>query len=195
METLDHDHTIHTQRGAGDDKLFVTFHQHYMLNEEKTANEGRPIYDDMAFIRIVTPGNRDTIIDRPVRPEDKFRFPKQHAAFVAGEEGLAGATRLEEWTPMPRSMVEELRYFGFRSVEHVADANDQVLSKMPGLREWSARAKAFLIAAKDSSAITRAEAANSALQSQIDTLKATVEELSKLKAAPEGATALPTGKK
>lgn len=162
-----------------------------MLNEEKTALEGRPIYDDMTFCRIVTPGNRDSIVDRPIRPEDKFRFPKQHAQFVAGETEIGVGTRLEEWTPMPRSMVEELRYFGFRTVEHVAEANDAVLGKMPGLRDWSARAKAFLLAAKDASAITKAEADKKEMQSQIDMLKEQIEALGKLKDAPAGGKALP----
>lgn len=191
MDALDHDHAIHTTRGAGDEKLFVTFRNHYMLNEEKTATEGRPIYDDMPFVRIVTPGNRDSVIDRPTRPDDKFRFSKQYAMFVAGESEIGNGTRLEEWSPMPRSMVEELRYFNFRTVEHVAEAGDAVLSKMPGLREWQARAVAFLAAAKDSAVVTRAEADKKELQSQIDVLKQTIEDMAKLKDAPSGGKALP----
>lgn len=194
MDTIDHDYAIHTKQGGGDDKLFVTFHNHFLLDQEKTDAEGRPMYIDSVFCRIVTPGNRDSIIDRPIRPEDKFRFAKQHAQFMAGEADIGVGTRLEEWTPMPRSMVEELRYFGFRTVEHVRDANDAVLSKMPGLREWQGRANAFLKAAGDTAAVTKAEAANQVLQNQIEALQEQVRQLALLAKAPEGATPLPSGK-
>jgi len=115
--------------------------------------------------------------------------------FQQGETEIGNGTRLEEWSPMPRSMVEELRFFGFRTVEHIAEANDGAMSKMPGLREWSSRAKAFLKAAHDSSAITKAEAERAKLQAEVDALKEQVAELAKLARPPEGGVALPVGKK
>lgn len=186
METLDHDYSLHTRQGAGDDKLYVVFYNHYTLNDLKTAEEGRPVHDDAVFIRIVTPGDRDNIIDRMMRPEDKFRFPKQFERFKAGEAEIGSGTRLEEWTMMPRSMVEDLRYFGFRTVEHVAEAHDAIMSKTPGLREWQARAKAFLKAAGDTAAVSKAEAERAALQNQIETLQQQVAELSRMAKVPEG---------
>lgn len=177
METLDYDYTVHQRQGAGDDKLFVMFHNGITPDSERTEAEGRPIFRDETYVRIITPGDRNNIIDRPMRPEDKHRFSRQYAAFQAGTAELGTGTPLTEWSPMPRSMVEELRYFGFRTVEHVAEAGDQALGKMPGLRDWQNRAKVFLEAAKASSGESKFMGELERRDSEIAVLKDQVEKL------------------
>ncbi len=191
METLDHDFQMHTRQGAGDEKLYVVFHPHYVQDVEKTALEGRPIFEDAVFIKIITPGDRDNIINRPIRPEDKFRFPKQWAQFENGQAELGSGTRLEEWTLMSRSMVEELRYLGFRTVEHVAEAGDQVLSKVPGLREFQSRAKVWLAKAKEAAGDTKLQSELEKRDAQIAALEEQVTQLARMAQAPEGATLAP----
>jgi hypothetical protein len=73
--------------GAGDDKLFIQFRNHYVPDVENSEAEGRPIFRDCPFIRIITPRRRDNVVDRPVRPEDKMRFPRQWAQYQNGESG------------------------------------------------------------------------------------------------------------
>lgn len=193
--TLDHDFTDHVKQGAGDEKLFAMFHNHFTPDTEKSEQEGRPIFNDEVYLRIITPGNRDAVVDRPIRPTDKLRFPRQWAAFQAGEAELGSGTRLEEWSMMPRSMVEELRYFGFRTIEHVSEANDAVLGKMPGLRDWKAKATRFLAAAKDTAELTKRDAELAKRDGQIAALTAQVESLAKMVKVPEGAQSIEVANK
>src|SRR6266481_6333615 len=52
---------------------------------------GRPIFDEVEHIRIIAPGGKDNINDRPVTLADKRRFPRQYAAFKAGQSQIAAS--------------------------------------------------------------------------------------------------------
>ncbi len=191
METLDHDYTQHTRQGAGDDKLFVVFENFYTPDVMKSEEEGRPIFIDEVYVRIVTPGDRDNVIFRPIRPQDKQRFPRQYAAFQTDSTSVGDGTRLEEWTMMSRSMVEELKYLGFRTVEHIAEASDASCMKVPGLREMKARALAWLDKSKKTAEVTKAQAVIDEQNSQIKALQEQIAELAKLVKPVEGGQSLP----
>jgi hypothetical protein len=143
VEVYEYDHNLFSVEGAGDEKLFVQFHNDILKNETKSAAEGRPIYDDTIFVKIFTPGDRNNIIDRPATEIDKRRFHKQFAAFQGNKEQVTG-TPLAEWPIMSRSMTEELRYFGFQTVEQLAQASDEATSRMAGLASFKAKAIAYL---------------------------------------------------
>ena len=72
-------------RFAGDAKLFVVFFNHPRKDEAKTLEEGRPMFKDEIYVRIMVPGDKDSVIVRPARDMDKQRFAKQLAAFEQGE--------------------------------------------------------------------------------------------------------------
>lgn len=143
METYEFDHNLFSVQGAGDEKLFVQFHTAALKNEARSAEEGRPIFDETVFVKIFTPGDRNNIIDRPATEIDKRRFAKQFAQFEGNKEQVTG-TPLAEWPIMSRSMAEELKYFGFQTVEQLAQASDQALSRMAGLSSFKAKAIAYL---------------------------------------------------
>lgn len=191
METLDHDYSVHIKQGAGDDKLFVMFENYFTPDTVKSDEAGRPIFNDEVYIRIVTPGDRDNVIHRPVRPEDKRRFPKQWLAFSTDENGVGNGTRLEEWSLMSRSMCEELRYLNFRTVEHVAEANDASCGKVPGLREMKSRAVAWLAKAADAAATSKQQAVIDDQNAKIAALMEQVEALTLLAKPVQGAFQLP----
>src|SRR6185295_8097500 len=109
--------------GAGDEKLLVIFHWDIVKDDMQSIEEGRPIYRDTEFVRIFVPGDKNNVIDRPVRPGDKTRFPKQYDAFKAGagEEGQLDGTPLKDWPMVGRAQCAELHYFGIRTVEQLAE--------------------------------------------------------------------------
>jgi hypothetical protein len=187
MDELDHDHSQHFRQFAGDEKLYKMFYKGLVPNEEASAEQGRPIFREVIMIKIITPGNRDNIVDREMQPHDKIRFRETWARFEKGEHELGTGTPLAEWPLVSRSMAEELKFFGFFSVEHVAEANDAVMSKMPGLRELSGRAKAWLTATKDTEGTAKALKENEDLKSQIAALTAQVADLAKMAVVPPNA--------
>jgi hypothetical protein len=162
------------KQGAGDEKLFVVFHMDILQDDAASTNEGRPIYRDTEFVRIFIPGDKSNVIDRPVRPSDRTRFPKQYSAFKAGggEEAQLVGTPLKDWPMMGRAQCAELHYFGIRTVEQLADVRDDITLKMPGLTSLKQTAGVWLQKAKST-----AEAAK--ISKQLDQMKQTNDEQSR----------------
>ncbi len=108
---------LYKNRTAGDDKLVVMFYQGVMKNEAESAKEGRAIFDNVDFIKIFLPGDRNNIVERPVSADDKVRFAEKYKRYKESKESEEGSgTPLAEWPIITRSMAEELRYLGFRTV-------------------------------------------------------------------------------
>ena len=82
-----------------------------MLNEFRSKEEGRPIYDECDFVKIMRPGDSLSIIDTFVRPEHKVRFRRQWQAYQdaqglsadAGSRATDGdsAVRMARHLPFP----------------------------------------------------------------------------------------------
>src|SRR4051812_45528342 len=118
------DPDMFSRPNAGDEQLFVVFYMGIVKNEQRTVDEGRPIFDDVECVRIIVPGDRNNINDRPASDVDKRRFAKQYAMFKQGvkEEDQVSGTRLTDWPFLTRAQCEELKYLGLRTVEHLSEA-------------------------------------------------------------------------
>lgn len=182
METLDYDHRVFTE-GSGFDReadknLAVRFFTHPIRNDEKTASEGRPIFDDQDMVEIRVRGDRNNIIIRPVRPEDTMRFRDAWKAFEQREDIKESGTPLKEWPIMAASTVEELRYMGFFTVEQVANASDSVCSKFAGLQNFKQKAKLYIEQTKDANAvISKLAKENDDTKSQLEMAQRQIAEL------------------
>ena len=147
-----------------DAALVVRFHREAVLQPFRTKQENRPIYEDVDFIKIFTPGNQLNIIDTPVRDEHKQRFPQQWAAYQASHAtGGEIGTPVSEWTFLTKSMAEEFKALKFFTIEQLANASDlqlQSLGMMGGMNPHviRERAKAYLSAAAGT-ALPQAQAA------------------------------------
>lgn len=136
-----------------DNRLFVEFYLHYVKDEEASVKEGRPIFRDAEFVRILVPGDRNNVIERPVDEFDRRRFAARYERWKAsGEASQDVGTKLEQWPLVTRSQVEEYRYFGVRTVEQLADVHDTACSKVPGMADMRDKAQAWLAATKDTKA-------------------------------------------
>ena len=143
-----------------DHGLAVRFYLREEENNYKSSVEGRPIYDSVDFIRIQIPGDSTTVIEAPVNEDHKGRFPLEWARYLnekaeGGRESFSG-TPLTEWTSVTRAQAMELRHYGYYTVEQVAQASDQNISRlgmMVGMAPLSFRdkARAFIAQAKDAS--------------------------------------------
>lgn len=78
---------------------------------------------------------------------------------------------------MSNAMVEEMRHFGFFTVEHIAGARDDLVAKFPGLMNMKNRAKSFLELAKGNAPLERLQSQLDAERSEKEALKAQVADL------------------
>jgi hypothetical protein len=133
------DLAMNNGRYHGDETLLVKFYKHPRINAAKTAEAGRPIFEDKAYIQIMQPGNKDSIVIRPATQMDKARFSEHFRKFEAREDQEAvEGTPLDEWAGITRSQCEELKYLNIKTVEQlsaVSDSNAQGIMGIAYLKE------------------------------------------------------------
>ena len=133
-----------------DAALVVKFYSKAVHQPFPSVAAGRPIYENVDYIQIFTPGNQLNIIDTPVRPEHKQRFRAQWMEYESGRgSGMEKGTPLTQWPAISAAQAEEFRAVKFFTVEQLALASDlqlQSLGMIGGMNPAVIRdrAKAFL---------------------------------------------------
>lgn len=145
-------------------KFFFAYNENY----EKTLAAGRPIYDEIESISLQWPGQDETV--RKVEPQDIREYPEKYRAFREGNEPIAEGTPLASWPPMNPNALRELQYLGFKTVEQLAAATDDVKKKLGPLSRFCKTAKDWV------------DASNSH-QGEVVKLKALLEEAERKQAA------------
>lgn len=100
----------------------------------------------MPSVRVKFPGSDETVI--PVEEKHKREYPEKWAAFTKNLEQPTEGTPLENWPMMTRPIVQELKHFGFRTIEQLAEGLDDAKRKLGPLGVWIKKAKEYLKAAQ-----------------------------------------------
>ena len=172
-------------RFAKDDSLYVRFYSHPKQDPVKSAEEGRPIFNDTEYVSIMVPGDKTSIIERPARDMDRQRFAKHYAAFKNDAEEVLEGTPLAAWPGLTRSQVEELRYFNIRTVEQLATVSDSHAQKFMGINTLRNKAQAYIEAAAGNAATDKMALELESRDNEITALKQAVEELQALAKKPK----------
>jgi hypothetical protein len=178
METFDSDHNLFSRANAGDEQLFVVFYMGVIKDEGRSEQEGRPIFNDVECVRIIVPGDKNNVVDRPASKQDKQRFAKQYGMFREGrtEEEQVSGTRLNEWPYLTRAQAEELKYLGIKTVEQLANVRDDITGKVPGLVSLKQNAAVWLAKATKSAEAAQMAKRMQDQDSELANLKQVVQE-------------------
>lgn len=162
LQTYDQAAVMEDQpRFALDKKLFVQFYLRAVLNNFKSAQEGRPIFDEVDYVRIIVPGDKNTVIDTKATPEYTTRFASRFELYKKNQSQAVTGTPLEVWPQMTVGQVAELKAMHIHTVEQLAELPDNLAQRIMGSHDLRRRAVAFLdLAAGD--------AANSKLSAELD---------------------------
>ncbi len=178
------EHSYHVSHGE-DRGLHVEFVMEAVEQTFESQQKGRPIYKDEAFIIIRPPGGK-TENKRKVRleqygdaPPDTVRWPQQWAQFQAKQEQTQSGTPLEQYPPLSKSQVMELKGCKIFTVEQLSSIPDTGFAGVPilDIRKLRDTAKNYLKNAADGSAVTALEAENARLKGDVEALKAQFAEL------------------
>jgi hypothetical protein len=165
------DLAMNNGRHHGDAHLLVKFFMHPRLNQLKTKEMSRPIYEEQAYIQIMQPGNKDAIIIRPAMEMDKARFAEHYRKFEAREsQDHFEGTLLDEWPGITRSQCEELKFLNIRTVEQLANLTDSNAQNVMGLNMLKQKANEFIEASEKNATTEKfaeLEAKYDALMAQI----------------------------
>lgn len=135
-----------------DDLLHVEFYWCEPIDKWASDEKGREIKGPrQPFVRIMKPGDQTSIIETRVREDHKARWPKKwlywqmKEGLISGGENIPG-WKVEEWPEVigNDSLLNELKYLRFYTVEQIAGASDSQVQGMgmigPSLREKAKRA-------------------------------------------------------
>lgn len=165
--------TIEYSEGRGKDIARPEFSIVPVQDKAASAREGRPIFHDREMVKIRIPGDRLIDWDGEVDDAIRARFPEAYAAFKRGETRSATGTPLDEWPPLTKSRVYELKASGIMTVEEYADVPDGVLGKLGmNAREEREKARVYIKNAKDNAASSALAAENADLKRRLEALEA-----------------------
>jgi hypothetical protein len=168
---------------ANDDKLIVQFHMEAVQDKDASRTEGRPIFRSKEFVRIIVPGDKNNIVNRPVWEQDLQRFPRQYQAFKNGQTQEMSGTPLETVPWITREQVEELKYFNVRTLEQMANIPDVHAQKFMGVNTLRQKARDAIQYAKEQApilALAESKRENAELRDLVEKLSARVGQLEEL---------------
>ena len=158
--------------------LLVQFYIGTRKNEVKTADAGRAIFDEIEYVKISVPGQRDALFEGPAKEDHLKRFSRQYKAFKEGQELAQTGTPIEHWPLMTKGMVEEYKHLRINTVEQIADLSEAVIGKVGiGARDLQKKAKAWLASAAGTADSQRFATENDELKADVKELQKKVAEL------------------
>ena len=134
-------------RFAMDSKFYVQFYVRPVMNNFRSSEAGRPIYEEKEYIRIIVPGDSKTTVDCPVDNIFRQRFEKQYEKFKKGQEQAVDGTPLEMWPQMTVGLCAELKSMNVTTVEQLAALDDGKAQRLMGSYDLRRKAQIFLDAA------------------------------------------------
>lgn len=130
-------------------KLFVFFHTEQVKSNFETAKQKRPVFVPRVFITKMVPGDNRLKIDRPMRESDKEEFPVEWARFEQKKANVIEGTPLDAWPILNDTQKAEFKALNIFTVEQFANLPDSAAEKIMGMLDLRAKARAFVMIAKD----------------------------------------------
>ena len=139
-----------------DASLRVRFFKHAVFNQAKSEEAGRQIFDEVDYISIVAPGQRNSEHVCKVRDIDKARFPQQWSDYQANQEQRMSGTPLDMWPAVGVAKVAEMNALNVFTVEQLAAIPDTAIGKLgPGTLDLRNKAKAYIDGASENAETKR----------------------------------------
>lgn len=162
-----------------ENNVFVTFFTEALHMVAESEKAGRPIFKDVAFVRVVIPGDTNNIIEHRAKDADKLKYPVAWAMYQRGESGGHTGTPLEQWPQITRSQVKEAKYFECHTVEQMAGLSDQNCQRLGmGFSDLRTKAKAYLAAAAGTAESTSQALENERMKAELAEMKEQIARLS-----------------
>ena len=134
-----------TNEGRSPDGNIIIFHMRKIKNNFLSKQQDELYYDDIPYMKIISPGQRYSTVDRKVHAKDKAEHKEQWEAFEKKQELRTNGTPLSEWSGVETDMIRELEHMNVFTVEDLANVNDANLTNIgPGARKLQDAAKLYV---------------------------------------------------
>lgn len=166
-------------RLRGDERLTVKFASAPVKSKPRSDEEGRPIYQDLTFISIKTPGDQYCVIETIATEAYFKRFPLDYQRFTEGQTNHAHGTPLAELPGLAASQIKELHGIDIQTIEVLAELGDELTKRYTGMATLKAKAGDYLKRVNDSGFAVKQQAELAKRDEQIAALQAQVAEILK----------------
>ena len=159
------------EQSEADKRLVVLFYREPIKNELKSIEAGRPIFDEIDLVKIITPGSRDTFVGDATY-EYQQRFPTQWARYKAGRDQSAGSgTPLNQLPWLSIGQIAEFNAVGCYTIEQLVGMPDSLSQKFMGHHGIKQKALAYLDAATNAAPMLKLQAELDKRDEQIKALQ------------------------
>lgn len=167
--------------GPTDDKLIVGFYKKSVKNASRSNAEGRPIHEGVDFVKIQHPGETLNIVDRPVKDDDKQRWPRQWHSYQQGVRQVPDGVPINLLFPAKPEIETMLRGYNIHTVEQLAGLSAEAISTVGmGAQDWVNAAKRYMERADKGVNHHQFETALAAKDQQIASLQRQIAEVTAL---------------
>jgi len=153
----------HVGAGQLNHGLYVKFYMNSVLDDAASTQHGRAVYKDVEFVQIMVPGDKNSLIDRPIRlgfdeKSDNQKFAREYALFKENKDQKVDGTPLKEGPPLSKGQIQELAYFNVTTLEQLANLSDTILQKFMGANRLRELARRYLEQAKGGAPLVQMQA-------------------------------------
>jgi hypothetical protein len=183
-----------------DKGVVAVFRNDVVRNPKKTAEAGRPIFDDIELVELRHPGSKDVgvypAMERSHWAEDPVtgeliavtfaeRFSRQYQQFKSHDQQTKAGTPLSYLPFLTAAKCAELRALNIYTAEALAIIDGAELKNLgPGGREIKNQTIAFLESSSDMAKVTKLEAELEAVKARNQVLEEDLKLLPALKEQP-----------
>lgn len=122
----------------------------------KSAEEGRPVYEDRDFVGITNPGSRDEVVRlaKDKAKQDEYVAWAYRRWLTTKEQPIDG-TPIETVPFVSKAVAMELKGLNIHTLEALATVSDNVVGRMMGLTDLKKKAGIYIEAAKDTAILSK----------------------------------------
>lgn len=159
------------QYGGGDPSMVVMFFLKPIRNPARSAELGRPYFDEKVFVRIHPPGERLNIIEREASDVDKRRFPIQWSQYRENAPQVSDGTPIDMLFAANPGIAAALKASGVHTVEQCAKLSAHAIETIGmGAQQWVNDAQRYLEVADKGVKASQLKAMSDAKDREINSL-------------------------
>ena len=166
------------QPASASDSCIPLFHMRVVEDKAEAEKTGKRAYKEIAYVKVLSPGNDKEIPDLVVTEELKQRWPVQWANFSAKKEAPLEGTPIDEWAqinPVQAKILQDEHCLTVEQLANLPDANLQNLGQ--GFIVLKGKAEAFLASLDGEAGFQKLKAENKKQASQISSLVKQIKDL------------------
>lgn len=134
---------------------------------------GHDVFKDVEYVKLVAPGDKNSLYFQPADDRARKRFPRAYAAFKSRGEVPVEGTPINQWAVISRSTALTLRAAHIHTVEALAGIHDTHIDRMGFAgRDLRTKAQAWLADRAGSAATLKLAGEKEALAKQLEGMQA-----------------------